>query len=529
MPTIHEIIAAVSPDLYYKGNIPELKKLVNEKGYLEAINEISKKGEFKTQAVKYTLGSTNPNVNDTFRMGIGYQDHEVKHVLTYDSSSETLEPVYFFLLDLMTDIGLKPEKIVDNFTSSPGSGHFAELGQRATIMQQQASKILGDINNVVRSILNLVYDLKEFKIRLQSYNDLKSQNKETKEAAILSLKQVWMDRVDINKGNSSIKAMAVAGGVGYQTLIDAFLFVKDESLKGPDGNEVDLNDRVKRIVKQRIHEFNLWLAESGKELAKRYEIERKYLKSQVNSVKIYSRWAKPYLKAAQQLEMKDNAINPALIKAFNTILFELTLLGKSELKISSAIEQTKLPKDFKKLEEKKQLKRTYFSCVVVDFNFRGIPQKTTPYQQHYTFGGRSDMIFTGYSLNSEELSTIKKVLDQSDVEDALKLFENATTGSLEELQKDIDEFLNEEEKSEKKEEKEIRDISPFLAILGFYNKKSETKPEKSSKSSDEIKVVKPDNFLEKNYLRPLAAEGSKNTAFDLFEIYKKGHGMPTYP
>jgi len=515
MPTIHEIIAAVSPDLYYDGkNITELKKLVSEKGYLEAINEISKKGEFKTKAIRYSL------VNDIFKWK---GEHEAKHILTYDSSSETLEPVYFFLLDLMTDMGLSPEKIIDNFTSSPGSGHFAELGQRATIMQQQASKLLGDINNVVRSILNLVYDLKEFKIRLQSYNDLKSSNKETKEAATLSLKQVWMDRVDINKGNSSIKGMAVAGGVGYQTLIDAFLFVKDED----QVEKVDLNDRVKRIVKQRIHEFNLWLSESGKELSKRYEIERKYLKSQVNSVKIYSRWAKPYLRAAQQLEMKDNSRNPALIKAFNTILLELTLLGKSKQKIKDAIEQTKLPKDFKKLEDKGQLKRSYFSCVVVDFNFRGIPQKTTPYQQHYTFGGRSDMIFTGYALNSDELSTIKKVLDQSDVEDALKLFENATTGSLEELQKDIDEFLNEEEKSEKKEEKELGSISPFLAILGFYNKKSEAP--KSSKSSTEPKIVKPDDFLEKTYLRKLAAEDALKTAFSLFEIYKKAHGMPTYP
>ena len=36
-----------------------------------------------------------------------------------------------------------------------------------------------------------------------------------------------MDKVDIAKGNSSIKAMAL-GQAGFQTLMDAFLFVKDE-------------------------------------------------------------------------------------------------------------------------------------------------------------------------------------------------------------------------------------------------------------------------------------------------------------
>ncbi|MDD5699930.1 MAG: hypothetical protein PHH00_01920 [Candidatus Nanoarchaeia archaeon] len=518
MATIHEIIAAVNPDLYYMGDKKELKKLVAEKGYLGAINEIKdKKKEFKTKAVGYSYK------NYVFQFG---GDLEAKHTIVYDSSSETLEPIYFFILDLMNDMKLSPEKIIDNFTSSPGSGHFAELGQRATIMQQQASKILGDINNVVRSILNLVYDLKEFKIRLQGYNDLKAQSKETKEAALLSLKQIWMDKVDISKGNSSIKAMAVAGGVGYQTLIDAFLFVQDES----QADKVDLNDRVKRIIKQRIHEFNLWLAESERELRKRYEIERKYLKSQVNSVKIYSRWAKPYLKAAQQLEMKDNARNPALIKAFNTIILELTLLGKSKQDIWGAVQETKLPKEFKNLEDRKQLKRQYNSCVVVDFNFRGIPQKTTPYQSHYTFGGRTDITFSGYALSNEELKMINKELEKSDMEDALKLFEDTTTGSLEQLQADIDEFLNEEDKSEKKEKGKEKPASsgsnPFMALLGFYNEKPEAKPQKSA---SEEKTVKPDNFLEKAYLRPLAAEGAEKIAFDLFEIYKKAHGMPTYP
>ena len=147
-----------------------------------------------------------------------------KHGLVYDSSSETLEPIYFFILDLMNDFKLETTKMVDNFASSPGSGHFAELGQRATIMQQQGTKILVDVNTVLRSVLNLIYDLKEFRIRLSQYDSLKDPKR--KEAAILSLKQIFMDKVDITKGNSSIKAMAL-GQAGYQTLIDAFLFSKD--------------------------------------------------------------------------------------------------------------------------------------------------------------------------------------------------------------------------------------------------------------------------------------------------------------
>ena len=170
MATIHQIIGKVNPNLYAENK----EELLNKYRSLDKIPA----DEIKPKALE-------------------------QHTIVYDSSSETLEPIYFFILDLMNDMRLSPEKITDNFTSSPGSGHFSELGQRATVMQSQATKILGDINNVVRSMLNLIYDLKEFKIRLETYIDLKSKNKDKAEAARLSLKRIWMDRVDINKGNSA--------------------------------------------------------------------------------------------------------------------------------------------------------------------------------------------------------------------------------------------------------------------------------------------------------------------------------------
>ena len=275
------------------------------------------------------------------------KEPEATHTLVYDSSSETLEPVYFFILDLMNDLGLAPQKLIDNFSSTPGSGHFSEMGSKATMMQQQAGKILGDVNTVLRSVLNIIYDLKEFKTRLQSYDGLKSKNKDEQEAAVLSMKQIWMDKVDIAKGNSGLKAMAFGQG-GFQTLIDAFLAIKDESLKDSNGREIDLNDRIKRILKPRIIEFNIWLSESEKELRKRYELEKTYLKSQVNSLKLYSRWARPYLKAAQDLEQKEKFREPALVKMFDTIILELTLMGKNKLDIADSASKGEVPSEFSK-------------------------------------------------------------------------------------------------------------------------------------------------------------------------------------
>lgn len=443
---------------------------------------------------------------------------DTEHTLVYDSSSETLEPVYFFVIDLMDNFGLSPEKLVDNFASSPGSGHFAELGQRATIMQQQGAKILGDVNTVLRSVLNIIYDLKEFKIRLQYYDHLRSSDKGKAEAARLSLKQIWMDKVDVLKGNSGIKAMAL-GQAGFQTLLDAFLVVKDTKEAG----KLDLNDRVKRLVTSRISEFSSWVIESEKELRKRYALERNYLKSQVSSLKLYTRWAKPYLRAASQLQTKDFGRDPAMVNVFNTLLLELTILGKQKLKLKDLALEGDLPSEYK--NEKftgKNIKRDYYSCVLVDFKFRGIPQKAG---QHYVFGGKAQITFRAYCLNDDELAKLDQELDKSDISDALGFVEGTTEESLGQIQEEINYFL--EEKDEYDTESKSSDSSnPFLALFGFYNEKSEPKKQKKDDSGEII--VKKDNWLEGEHLRNVGAEKAKEVTFKLFDVYKKAHQMPSF-
>jgi len=365
--------------------------------------------------------------------------------------------------------------------------------------------------------LNIVYDLKEFKMRLQSYDGLKSKKKEEQEAAVLALKQIWMDKVDIAKGNSSIKAMAL-GQSGFQTLIDGFLTAKDAK----DIDKIDLNDRIKRLLKPRILEFNIWLVESEKELRKRYELEKDYLKSQVNSLKLYSRWVKPYLMAAQSLEQKEKSREPALVKVFDTIILELTLLGKNKLDIAGEAINGNFPKEFSSQKFLKDLKRNYYTCILVDFVFRGIPQKVSQ-QSHYAFGGRAEIIFRAYALNDDELKKFEEELAKSDTNDVFSLIEGTTTESLGQLQADIDSFLN-EKSAEEKISKPKDDSNPFLALIGKYEK-PETKSEKEKPK--EI-IVKPDSWIEANHFRPFVADAAKSKVFDIFDIYKKSHGMVSY-
>lgn len=468
----------------------------------EAIKKVLTKSKSKKQLKEIGMKEGNPLAS---------------YKLVYDAPTAQLEPIYFWLLDFMQEGGMKVEKIIDNFSTSPGSGHFAEMGARATRMQEEGMKILGAINQVIKSILNLIYDLKEFEIRLGHYQDAKSKDKDKKEAATLALKQIWLDNVDMKRGRGSIHQMTYE--LGFTTLRDAFMVVnsKEEADKmaGKDGI---INDQVKRILIPRISEFLKWQEISEKELTKRFEIEKSYLRSQVGTLKLYSSWAKPYMKAAEELRMKGFDKNPALVNAFNTAMFQLTLFGESKVNLEKAAIAKEVPYSFKD----KKLKRNYYSCIVLDIVFRGIPQKVT--QQNYGFGGRVEMNFDCYPLNEDEINCVKKELEEDDIETSFRFLQAETDQSLEQLKEDIEHF-SVSDKKKKEKDKKSEDANPFSSLWNLF-KGEEKKGDKNK--IEKIDDIKKDSFVEKA-IRQIAAKGAKGRAYALYDIYKKAHGHASTP
>jgi len=452
----------------------------------------------------------------------GMEIPSLQQTLAYDSATETLEPLYFWILDQMNKSFDKVEKITDNFASSPGSGHFSELQGKASQMQQEASRVLGTVNNILKGVLNLIYDLKEFKIRLSSYEEANSDDKLKAEAGLLALKQIWMDKVDMQRGQGSINALT-AGNLQFVTLRDAFLASK--SLNSVD--KLDLNEKVKRILKPRLQEFFEWRKRSEQELRKRFEIERIYLKSQVEALKLNTRWAKPYLKAAAKLMQSETLqTDAALVTAFNTIIMELTLMGINNVDLKKLVigREKELPAAFLKMEKKL---RKYYSVVFIELHFRGIPSKVG---QHYVFGGRADVTFKAFALNQEELDLFRYESEQSDLNDALKLVQGMTDDSLLQLKTDINELLGEKEGRESKSK---NDENPFSSLFSFMV--PEKKPEKLEAEIKEEKLkklkekgIKPANYAEQ-YLKNIAEAEAMDAAFKVYDYYKKGHGMASVP
>lgn len=516
---IHNLIAAINPDIYcepYKDEegkrisiIDRVKKAVKEGGFLAAA-EVAIPKESNSMDFEERIYYQNP-----FKLS-GIKAPIEKHTLVYDSSAQNLEPIYFWILDTLykdyKDMK-QVDKIVDNFISSPGSSHFSEMGGKATRMQEEAMKIMATANQVVKSILNVIYDLKEFRIRIDLYEQLKSSKQEEKQSALFSLKQIWMDTVDAKRGPTSIKGLAQQ--FQYVTLIDAFMAT--DSLKKVD--YLDLNDRVKRILQQRIGEFFKWLGESERELRKRYEIEKTYLKTQVNTVKLYSRWAKPYLKAARQMEQNATS-TAALVTAFNTVLFELTLLGQSEYKPDDDVNSGDLPKTFKKAKLRK-----YSPLIVIELKFRSIPERAG--QQGYGFRGRVEINFTSYALNQDETKLLKSEIEKDDIGDIVQLIEGSTDESLGMLKEDIDSFLNEldtKKTSSYNPENSSEDTNPFSALFSIFKKEKKESP---VEKTGEKKEISKDTDLEK-VVRSQAIIKARQECRKFYSLYKKVHGMPAF-
>lgn len=533
---IHELIAAISPDVYCQEVIlgpneditePDLvkkiKKLVKEKGYTdEVLKEVKPKKSKDLPGYDYDSAKKDA-------MGLwGLKSPIEEHKLVYDSPAEGLEPIYFWLIDFLQAAYDSIDKITDNFTASPGSGHFSEMQGKATQMQQEASRTMGNVNTVLKSVLNLVYDLKEFRIRLNPYKKFfeKGIREEEKYKQLLSLKQIWLDNVDIRKGRGSINALS-SGELDFVTLRDGFMAIINSELKDVKGRPLDLNERVKRILEQRAQEFFTWIDESYASLNQRFEIERNYLKSQVNMLKMYVKWVKPYLAAAHKLQQK-GASNAALVNVFNTMILELQLIAKKEYDINDDVASGAVPELFKRIKTRK-----YFKILVLELDFRGIPQRVSQ-RGDWAFGGRTDIKFTSYALNNEELDVLKKELENDELNTALKLIKDATDESLEQIQKEITALLEGKEESEVEEEKKKKEeeekkkaesgddfgIKEFFSLFKFKKKDVPFDAKKGIHPA-------PDSEYEK-VIRSQAILSAKESCFGVFDTYKKAHGMPSH-
>ena len=432
-----------------------------------------------------------------------------KYYIRYDSFMQSLEPFYFWILDFVEKLGYKVEKVNESMAASVTSAFFGEMSARRMQLEKRGMEILGTINVIIKSIINLLYDLKELDRRLKVCDDFHSNEKSKSEAADYALKRIWMDEVDVNKGNASIAVMSTK--LEFVTLRDALMAAK----KPEDIDKMDLNERVKRIAKSRLEEYIHWREVYEKDLRQRKQIELSYLKSQVDSLKLYARWAGPYLKAAQMIGFKDiERKKPELIQAFDQSMINLTIRGYKEVFYYQAKltpeglpVKIKVPPKYKgkKKEEweKKYMGPKAYSVIEVEFDYRTKPVNVGyPGKGMYRFSGVCDIYFKGYAFSEEDFKELGHLED----EEALKFIEGLATESLSTLREDLEKYLKEFEGKEVKVEE-----------------KKETK-KKEKKKVEKIKYLTGKEKIAYDLAKKKVAED----IYTVFDIFKIAHGLNSF-
>ena len=491
--------------------------------------DTEKKKSFKETVEKYGI-KTREELKE--RVDLILQKNKIRaYEYEEESFGSSVEPKYFWIVDFLKNaMRYNVEKHWEKMGASVVSQFFGEMSTRRQFLERRGMEIMATISGVVKSIINLLYDLRELDRRLKTYGQLESKDPKELESAEMALKRVWMDEVDVRKGGASINGMSQKG-MEFITLRDAFMIAKTVD----EVDTLELNDRVKRILKMRLKEYADWKDESGDELRMRKRVERAYLKSEVSALQLYSKWARPYLQAAQRLQFEDVALTDTdLIQAFDQNFIEIKVRGTSELRLMQFFKRAGqvrevTPPESWSAEKKKNFKtgmygHPVYAVMDVTFQYRTKPALVSQTQGGggaYRYLGKLNIKFDSYLLTKEEF----ELLNKQEQGEALDFIEGMTKESLDALKVDIDKYLDEEaaaakgEKEEKSEKK--KEEKPLLDQL--FGQSGQGKGLLSGLGGGLFDNIR--------HTQRMAAARSAvaDQAFNLYDIFKKSQGMLSFP
>ncbi|MEM0144008.1 MAG: hypothetical protein QXL94_08755, partial [Candidatus Parvarchaeum sp.] len=201
------------------------------------------------------------------------------------------QPEYYSVMQMLAALGYKNLKTAESVDPSSLSSLMNIVFEKRKNLEDRVMQLLGNINTVLKSIIAIIYELKELDRNLYLYNELKDSDKDKAEAAELALKRVFLDNVDSRKGGASLSALSRSptqsqAGPGFIDIMSVFYQVK--SLK--DVQNIDRNEQYKNILKNRYIEYEKWKEINGNDLKTRKDMLLQYLKSQMGSFNLYVDW-----------------------------------------------------------------------------------------------------------------------------------------------------------------------------------------------------------------------------------------------
>ncbi len=442
----------------------------------------------------------------------GFPKPSKRYKLVYEAFNMSIEEMYFWSIGhIKQDAGFPfMVKVTDIFSASENSAFFGQSAQRLSIQEDRASSFLRGISEMVKTLFQIVRELRIIDERLDIYKDWKKSK-----SADATLKGIFADFAE-NKGSQMQPGSIyhLSNQVGYAVLPDLFfntvVYNKDDVDKVVDG--LSFNKNVKSVLKRKLYQFLVWKEKTEEELNARRKFQIKYLRQHFTIIKTDMVWVKPYLRHIKRLTMSEEQLDsPDLISSFETSATEIEVIA------------------YKPLPKSK-----INSAVLMTFKFT-----TRPVLQYRQEGGNQGPIHVGkgtmtlrsYGWTKEQIDNYKKMRENEDFE-LLGLVDEQLKSAMDLLGKDLEDYireaegtLNEKEADAPLKKDKLKPVNsggsvfePFSALFsgfgemfGLLNPKGLGLFKGASKDdSDKIKS---------------AAKGAAGAMWMVFKNYKKSHGL----
>ena len=413
----HELLVKFG---FIKGKYKHLYELDENKGYYVLKQDAKGVTEYDESHADQEIDEEH-NISSTS----AYQKTEFprtsrRYRLVTESFGMSLEEFYFWCVNhLRQDAGFPYLiKVTDVFSASENSAFFGQSVQRLSIQEDRANAFLKTIGEMVKTLFQIVRELRIIDERLEIYENWKKSR-----SADATLKGLFADFAE-NKGGQTQPGSLfhLSQTVGYSSLPDLFFNTIVRSKEEVDSvvDNLQFNNNVKNVLKRKLYQYLVWVEKTDKEIRTRKRFQVKYLRQHYLVIKTYISWVKPYLKHIKRLQMNDKQLDsPDLISSFETSSTEIELIGYNPVPKSSIN-----------------------ACILLTFKFNTRP--VLNYQQEAHRGpvhvGRGTLTLRSYVWTKKQIDMYKKMKDYEDKE-LLGLVDDQLKSAMDMLGEDIDKYL----------------------------------------------------------------------------------------
>ncbi|MFA5406542.1 MAG: hypothetical protein WC307_04260 [Candidatus Nanoarchaeia archaeon] len=245
-------------------------------------------------------------------------------------AGDALEPFYYRIL-----YGLRNNryyntilKINDTYNVSPNTQQFGFATSNLRQEITSASGLLGQIGQIVKSLVAMKKDHQRIKECLDYFKDKGRPNE-------LVLKGIWADFVDSKTGPSSLTQAAQK----LEFFVARDWFFRINSAKDALESKDITNENVRNFLARKYNEYDKWKEHWKPRLDDMDKIIEQQIKTTQNSIKLYREWAQPLLRNVEALKMSPNPTNPDLLKISGTIYSQVSIVawGRREPKEANLI------------------------------------------------------------------------------------------------------------------------------------------------------------------------------------------------